>query len=83
VYRAGRILVKGRDAVILKRAEKINANEGVVAAVLAHQDVQKQTTTASIRVRAFSAASMTIVEGKIGVIVFDTLATPGAALGAL
>jgi alkyl sulfatase BDS1-like metallo-beta-lactamase superfamily hydrolase len=35
------------------------------------------------QVRGFSVASMTIVEGKIGVIVIDTLATPGAALGAL
>jgi alkyl sulfatase BDS1-like metallo-beta-lactamase superfamily hydrolase len=39
--------------------------------------------TACIKVRGFSVASITIVDGKIGVIVFDTLATPGAALGAL
>ncbi len=35
------------------------------------------------QVRGFSASSMTIVEGDTGVIVIDTLATPGAARAAL
>src|SRR5260221_13879515 len=35
------------------------------------------------QVRGFSVASMTIIEGNTGVIVIDTLATPGAARAAL
>src|SRR5262249_39913889 len=35
------------------------------------------------QVRGFSVASMTIVEARTGVIVIDTLATPGAARAAL
>jgi alkyl sulfatase BDS1-like metallo-beta-lactamase superfamily hydrolase len=35
------------------------------------------------QIRGFSVSSMTIVEGKTGVIVIDTLATPGAAREAL
>ena len=35
------------------------------------------------QIRGFSVSSMTIVEGKTGIIVIDTLATPGAARAAL
>jgi alkyl sulfatase BDS1-like metallo-beta-lactamase superfamily hydrolase len=35
------------------------------------------------QIRGFSVSSMTIVEGKTGIIVIDTLATPGAAHAAL
>jgi alkyl sulfatase BDS1-like metallo-beta-lactamase superfamily hydrolase len=35
------------------------------------------------QIRGFSVSSMTIVEGKTGIIVIDTLATPGAAREAL
>ena len=42
-----------------------------------------KVTDGIYQVRGFSVSSMTIVEGKTGVIVIDTLATPGAARAAL
>ena len=42
-----------------------------------------QVTAGVYQVRGFSVSSMTIVEGKTGIIVIDTLATPGAARAAL
>jgi len=42
-----------------------------------------QVTEGVYQVRGFSVSSMTIVEGHTGIIVIDTLATPGAARAAL
>lgn len=42
-----------------------------------------KVTDGIYQVRGFSVSSMTIVEGKTGIIVIDTLATPGAAHAAL
>jgi alkyl sulfatase BDS1-like metallo-beta-lactamase superfamily hydrolase len=42
-----------------------------------------KVTDSVYQIRGFSLASMTIVEGKTGIIVIDTLATPGAAREAL
>src|SRR5882762_9099918 len=42
-----------------------------------------QVTDGVYQVRGFSQANMTIVEGRTGVIVIDTLSTPGAAREAL
>ena len=42
-----------------------------------------RVTDGVYQVRGFSVSSMTIVEGKTGIIVIDTLATPGAARAAL
>jgi alkyl sulfatase BDS1-like metallo-beta-lactamase superfamily hydrolase len=42
-----------------------------------------KVTDGVYQVRGFSVSSMTIVEGKTGIIVIDTLATPGAAHVAL
>jgi alkyl sulfatase BDS1-like metallo-beta-lactamase superfamily hydrolase len=42
-----------------------------------------KVTDGVYQVRGFSVSSMTIVEGKTGIIVIDTLATPGAARVAL
>jgi alkyl sulfatase BDS1-like metallo-beta-lactamase superfamily hydrolase len=42
-----------------------------------------KVTDGVYQIRGFSVSSMTIVEGKTGIIVIDTLATPGAAREAL
>jgi alkyl sulfatase BDS1-like metallo-beta-lactamase superfamily hydrolase len=42
-----------------------------------------KVTDGVYQVRGFSVSSMTIVEGKTGIIIIDTLATPGAARAAL
>lgn len=42
-----------------------------------------KVTDGVYQVRGFSVANMTIVEGRTGIIIIDTLATPGAARAAL
>ena len=42
-----------------------------------------KVTDGVYQVRGFSVSNMTIVEGRTGIIVIDTLATPGAARAGL
>ena len=56
----------------LWRQAQLNATNGLF-----------KVTDGVYQVRGFSVANMTIVEGKTGIIVIDTLATPGAAREAL
>jgi len=56
----------------LWRQAQLNATNGLF-----------KVTEGVYQVRGFSVSSMTIVEGRTGIIVIDTLATPGAAREAL
>ena len=56
----------------LWRQAQLNATNGLF-----------KVTDGVYQVRGFSVSSMTIVEGRTGIIVIDTLATPGAARAAL